>query len=190
MSISKIDIHDLIKQAAVLFRKYGYHNTSIADIAQACNLSKASVYHHVPGKKELAIEAIKSVHTHFNEAIFSIAYQENIDAQQRLTCILDAVKSFFADRREGCLMGNMVLEITAATRDFESLIQAYFRDWVAAFTHILQSQFDADKASRLAQDAVAQIQGALLMRRLYGDDSYLTYCCAKLTHLLTKQELA
>lgn len=47
----------LLDAAERLFRERGYHAVSMADIAEATGIRKASLYHHVPrGKEELFVE--------------------------------------------------------------------------------------------------------------------------------------
>ena len=44
---------DIIQAAAQIFRQKGYHATSMQDIADAVQLQKASLYHHVTSKQEI-----------------------------------------------------------------------------------------------------------------------------------------
>lgn len=44
---------DIIQAAAQIFRHKGYHATSMQDIADAVQLQKGSLYHHVTSKQEI-----------------------------------------------------------------------------------------------------------------------------------------
>ena len=44
---------DILEAAAHVFRQKGFHGASMADIAEAVNLQKASLYHHVSSKQEI-----------------------------------------------------------------------------------------------------------------------------------------
>ncbi len=46
---------EILEAAAQIFRQKGYHAASMADIAQAVNLQKASLYHHVSSKQEILL---------------------------------------------------------------------------------------------------------------------------------------
>lgn len=46
---------DIIHAAAQIFRKKGFHATSMQEIADAVNLQKASLYHHVPSKQDILL---------------------------------------------------------------------------------------------------------------------------------------
>jgi len=49
---------DILDAAAQVIRKKGYHAASMADIAGAVNLQKASLYHHVSSKQEILLELL------------------------------------------------------------------------------------------------------------------------------------
>jgi AcrR family transcriptional regulator len=46
---------EIIEKAAIVFSKKGYHGASMSDIAEACNMQKASLYHHVSSKQEILL---------------------------------------------------------------------------------------------------------------------------------------
>ena len=45
----------ILAEAAALFATHGYHGASMSDLAQACRLSKATLYHHYRDKSEVLI---------------------------------------------------------------------------------------------------------------------------------------
>lgn len=46
---------EIIRTAAQIFREKGYHATSMRDIAEAVQLQKASLYHHIESKQDLLL---------------------------------------------------------------------------------------------------------------------------------------
>lgn len=50
---------DILIAAAEIFGKKGFHAASMADIAQAVNLQKASLYHHFPSKQEILLALLE-----------------------------------------------------------------------------------------------------------------------------------
>ena len=46
---------EIIQAAAQIFRRKGYHATSMQDIAEAVHLQKASLYHHVQNKQDILV---------------------------------------------------------------------------------------------------------------------------------------
>lgn len=49
---------DILIAAAQIIGQKGFHATSMQDIAQAVNLQKASLYHHVTSKQEILVELL------------------------------------------------------------------------------------------------------------------------------------
>lgn len=46
---------DILESSAQVFRQKGFHGASMADIAEAVQLQKASLYHHFSGKQEILV---------------------------------------------------------------------------------------------------------------------------------------
>ncbi len=46
---------EILEAAAQVFRRKGFHGASMQDIAEAVNLQKASLYHHVSSKQEILL---------------------------------------------------------------------------------------------------------------------------------------
>ncbi len=74
---------DILEAAAQVFRQKGFHGASMANIAEAVNLQKASLYHHVSSKQEILLELLDRALELLLERISPIATQ-NIPADERL----------------------------------------------------------------------------------------------------------
>ncbi|HJS20297.1 MAG TPA: TetR/AcrR family transcriptional regulator [Anaerolineales bacterium] len=74
---------DILEAAAQVFRQKGFHGASMADIAEAVNLQKASLYHHVSSKQEILFELLDRALELLLERISPIA-QLDIPADKRL----------------------------------------------------------------------------------------------------------
>lgn len=74
---------DILEAAAQVFRQKGFHGASMNDIAEAVNLQKASLYHHVSSKQEILFELLDRALELLLERISPIAAQ-GIPADERL----------------------------------------------------------------------------------------------------------
>ena len=74
---------DILEAAAQVFREKGFHGASMANIAEAVNLQKASLYHHVSSKQEILLELLDRALELLLERISPIASQ-NIPADERM----------------------------------------------------------------------------------------------------------
>ena len=64
---------DILEAAAQIFREKGFHASSMQDIAEAVNLQKASLYHHVSSKQEILLalldQALDLLTKHMEEVL-------------------------------------------------------------------------------------------------------------------------
>jgi len=74
---------DILEAAAQVFRHKGFHGASMQDIANAVNLQKPSLYHHVSSKQEILLELLDRALELLLERISPISAQ-NIPADERL----------------------------------------------------------------------------------------------------------
>jgi TetR/AcrR family transcriptional regulator, cholesterol catabolism regulator len=49
---------EIVLASAQIFSKKGFHATSMQDIAEAVNLQKGSLYHHITSKQEILVEVL------------------------------------------------------------------------------------------------------------------------------------
>ena len=67
---------DILEAAAQVFRQKGFHGASMNDIAEAVNLQKASLYHHVSSKQEILSELLEQALHILLERISAISTQD------------------------------------------------------------------------------------------------------------------
>ncbi len=74
---------DILEAAAQVFRQKGFHGASMQDIAEAVNLQKASLYHHVSSKQEILLALLDRALELLFERISAISTQ-TIPADEKL----------------------------------------------------------------------------------------------------------
>jgi TetR/AcrR family transcriptional regulator, lmrAB and yxaGH operons repressor len=167
MPTQKVDADIIIVRTLRLFKERGYQATSMADIGGACGLLKGSIYHHFPSKQALALAVMDHVQNYFTEHVFHHAYAVDASPQRKLKLLIKASETYFLGSKGGCLMGNLALETVDVLPQFGKAIKRYFDDWTNALAHILKSKYPPKEAQRLAKQAVAEIQGAIMLMRVY-----------------------
>lgn len=168
-----IDKSDLVDVAASLFRQKGYAATSIDDIAKKVGLTKGSLYHHFSGKEDIAAAALQQVHDYFRTNIFALLLERDQPTVDDLARFNHAVEKFFSQHPYGCLVANLSLEMGGAFDLFKKQITAYFDEWAACYRKVFLQYMPKGRAAAEAQDAVAIVQGCLLMSRIEQDVSPL-----------------
>lgn len=90
---------DILEAAAQVFRQKGFHGASMANIAEAVNLQKASLYHHVSSKQEILFELLDRALELLLERISPIATQSTA-ADERLRLMIREYLQILAENTD------------------------------------------------------------------------------------------
>lgn len=159
---------DVIPALAEVFREHGFEGASLSVISRRTGLGKGSLYHFFPGgKEEMAATVLSEIDEWFKINIFQPLQQET-DPHLAIDRTLQAIEEYFQSGRRVCLIGVFAL---ADTRDrFARPVRAYFATWRDSLTDALVRTGRAPKEAKdLAEEAVASIQGALVLSRALND---------------------
>jgi len=174
MGLKKTSREEILQHSIKIFKINGYYNTSMANIAGACGLIKGSIYHHFKSKEEIGLESLKYIHKYFEDNIYKIAYQDDLNQKIRIQKFIQKIDDYFLNSEGGCLLGNLALEISNENALFKDEIRKYFTNWEKALEHILACCYEQDKAIALSKKYVALTQGEIMMMTLYdSSENYL-----------------
>lgn len=85
----------ILDRSAKLFAKNGYDRTSMAEVAGACRVSKALLYHYYVSKDELLFDILKS---HLDDLIGAVrAVDEKLAPKPRLRALVGALLGAYKD---------------------------------------------------------------------------------------------
>jgi len=171
MPKQKVTEEEILKQSLRLFRQKSYHNTSVADIAEACGLLKGSLYHYFPSKEALMSAVIAYAHNIFKVKVFAIAYDAQLSPQERMEKMFQQSERILLS--EGNIMGNIGVETARVIPDFANLIRDFYTDWMNAVAFIFEAVTDKKSALLLAEQTVAEFEGAVMMSRIYKDAKFI-----------------
>ncbi|MEM6299635.1 MAG: TetR/AcrR family transcriptional regulator [Bacteroidota bacterium] len=188
MPAPKLSREQLIDRCLLVFHRQGFHRTSMEDLARECGLQKGSFYYHFRSKEEILQEGLESVHNYFVERIFSLAHDTTETPQDRLENLLEACRKEFMDEERGCIMANMALETSSTVPAFTPIIQNFFNTWIDALTAILKTKYDDVEATALACKSVQQIEGSIMLMRIFKDHSHLMDALSQAYNLLDEAE--
>lgn len=188
MPKQKANADDILKQSLRLFRQKSYHNTSIADIAAACGLLKGSLYHYFPSKEALMSAVIKYAHDYFKKEVFSIAYDTNLSPQQRMEKMFK--KSEKALLSDGNIMGNIGVETARVIPEFAEHIRDFYNEWMSAVENIFKEITNVEDAKKLAEQTVAEFEGAVMMSRIFKDSKFIKNAYERLLNRFAAYTLA
>ncbi len=169
----KVSRDELLQRCANTFKRLGYHGTTMEALSTACGLTKASFYHHYPNKEALLRDVLGWTHERLKQSLFSIAFDESLAPQERLTRMGRKAKRLFQDDSIGCLMGVVAVDASYGKVELMEPIRRFLDDWAAAFAKLYCIGRSQEDAQNLARQLVADFEGAILLARIYGDPSYI-----------------
>lgn len=172
MAKTVLDKSDAVRALAGVFRRRGFESASLSAIQQETGIGRGSLYHFFPdGKTDMARAVLEQVGEWFGERIFGPLRTAD-DAAGAIRTTSREVAEYFLSRERICLYAALTLgeERTA----FTDSARSYFTDWVDALAGALvRGGLAQREASAQAVDAVAAIQGGLILARAYGSDDTL-----------------
>jgi AcrR family transcriptional regulator len=128
---------ELTRTAARLFADRGYHGTSLADVAEALGMQKASLYHHIDSKEDLLWEVAWGGAEAFHAALDAVPDDVPVPGKIRLALRahlrvvgeqLDAATVFTREWR--ALDGERRERFVAERRRYEERVRELFREGV------------------------------------------------------------
>lgn len=169
MARTLLERSDAVRALAGVFRRRGFESSSLSVIQQETGIGRGSLYHFFPeGKADMARAVLEQVGDWFEERIFSPLRAAH-DSATAIEAMSQEVADYFISRERVCLFASMTL---GEEQDaFAGVVRAYFTDWVDALAEALRTGgISPQEAADRALDAVAAIQGGLILARAYGDD--------------------
>lgn len=171
MPKQKVSETFILNQALKIFSHKSYYNATMADIAEACGLLKGSMYHYYASKEDLMKAVIAYVHQYFNDEVFVFAYDDKLSTRDKLRRMGEMTENMFIG--EGCIMGNIGIETARVIPEFSELIRKFFDDWMEALTVVFKAKYSDATAREVAEQCVSEIEGAVMMMRIYNEPRYL-----------------
>jgi TetR/AcrR family transcriptional regulator, lmrAB and yxaGH operons repressor len=159
---------DVLLKLAEVFRAYGYEGTTLALISQATGLGKGSLYNFFPdGKEQMAKEILASIDQWFVDRIYN-PLRASTDPEEGIVDMFSAVDDYFRSGQRVCLVGMVALGNSRGR--FGNAVKGYFVGWIDALAACLgRLGHSKGTARRKAEQAVLEIQGALVLTRALDD---------------------
>ena len=108
----------------------------------------------------------------FDRTIFT-PLERAADPATAISAMMRDVEAYFQSGGRVCLVG--WIGLGAARDPFARQVKVYFARWISALTHCLEAaRIPASTAAQLAEEAVAGIQGAIILSRALDDGSAFT----------------
>lgn len=159
---------EVLVQLTKVFRQYGYEGATLARLSEATGLGKASLYHHFPkGKEEMAAAVLNHMKYSFEEHILRPLRDGGAPAD-RIRTMSENVNELYNCGQQTCLLA--VLSLGESKDLFHTKIRLALSIWIDTLAKVLvDGGLAPERARQRAEDAIIQIQGALVLARGLDD---------------------
>jgi len=165
----------ILDVAERLVQTRGFNGFSYADIAEALEVTKASLHYHFPTKGDLGKRLIERYEESFLAALKSID-STGAGARDKLKRYIRIYADVLRDNRM-CLCGMLASDYATLPKPMKEEVKHFFDEneqWLAA---VLDAGRKAGKlefkgsALELARAMVGSLEGAMMLARSYGEVS-------------------
>jgi len=156
-----------------LVQTRGFNGFSYADIAEALEVTKASLHYHFPSKAELGKRLIHRYEQAFLAALKGID-ASGVNAREKLKRYVRIYADVLRDNRM-CLCGMLASDYTTLPKAMKDEVRHFFDEnekWLAS---LLEQGRKAGvfefkgPAREVANSIVGSLEGAMMLARSYGD---------------------
>lgn len=166
-----------------LFRERGFEASSLEDIATATGLRRSSLYHRFPGgKQQMATEVVGQVRAGLTDTVLAPLSGPG-SLRDRVSAVGRLLERFYEGGAKNCLLESFSLGDPGP--DASALLRDSADAWIEAFADVAhQSGARRPEARARAQDALASIEGALVVARVTGDTTSFARAIRRLPDVL------
>lgn len=149
----------VVAAAALEFSAKGFHRTNLSDIAERCEITKASLYHYFPSKRDLAIDLIRLQRIATKTAVDSVL-THGVPA---LECAIDISFVIARELSDGPL-GRAGLRLTEEVGRDAGIYYEVRMEWEQSFTHLLrQAAEEGDLATQYPATFLARVISSMFV---------------------------
>ncbi len=173
-SSETVDVRDrIIEVAADLFLKQGYGATGIAQILEAADVLRGSLYYYFPTKEDLLLATLEWRKKMMWPEVVQPVFDRLDDPLERLFGILHGYRDLLlmCEFQVGCPIGNLALELTESHSRVRQLLAENFDNWKNAVRGCLEEarpRLPVDSSTNdLAHFVLTVMEGAVMLARTY-----------------------
>lgn len=168
MRPSRTSRQEILQKLSQVFRRDGYTGASLADLADAVGLGKASLYQKFPqGKVQMGAEVLAEIGRSFEAEVLAVV-REPGPVDTRFTRMLGGVRKFYEDGKLSCVLDT--LSLGEAGSLYREPLSSAVNHWIQALTDLgREAGLSPAKAAVWAEEVVITIEGSLILARASDD---------------------
>ncbi|OQD57350.1 TetR family transcriptional regulator [Streptomyces phaeoluteigriseus] len=174
----------LLDATGELMQSRGYSSLGVAEICAKAEVKKGSFYHFFESKQALTVEAVNA-YWNAERSCWTTELSSTAPALDRLQRLLDTTAQVQHRKKEtsgtvdGCLLGNLTLELATQEPAVRARLEEIFDEQIALVTATLNDAADEGTVPRerattaTARAVVAHLEGLVMFAKLKNDPTVL-----------------
>ena len=175
MPTIKTSKEEVLQKSMLLIWQKGYHDTSIGDLAISLGMHKSHFYYYFKDKEDLMKEILSYMLVQFTQMLVRIVENPELDTAGKLQKLAAKIERFYDvdGFSNGCLMANTALESVGKNYAFLPVVRNFFSTFIQYLSRIYAEKLPSEEANLMAVRAVQEVEGAILLTRIFADKAYL-----------------
>lgn len=171
---------EVLDRLTAAFREHGYEGATLARLSEATGLVRASLYHYFPdGKEGMARAVLERAGEAMEREVLAPLRDACGTPRERLAAMARGLDAFYCGGELSCLLG--LFSAGVGRGPLGVPIRAALDGWVRAVAACAgEAGMGARVARERADDALAAIQGALMLGRVRGNTETFSRLIAEL----------
>ena len=180
----KTSKEEVLKKVIPILRKQGVTNSSMSNLASACDIQKSHFYYYFKNKEQLIKEVLAMVNSYFEYNLFRIINNTSLSSAQKFERIQQLLTKMFKTFDGGCIMANTALETIHLNPIYKGEIQSFFQNFISGLKTMLTPLHTDAEAQLLAEQIVQDIEGGILLMQIYNDPKYVNNAITRMEKIL------
>ena len=169
----------ILKEAERCLQLKGYNGFSYKDLSKAVGIKTSSIHYYYPTKVDLVVAVIEFYMDGFSDKLAKISDAKKSIADKLIDFIHVIFAKTFLDDCKMCLGGILAAEVCDLDPKIQDKLKHFFaklESWIVFITK--NTSIDKPAKAKImpeifAKQLIVQIEGALILARLFGDNKYL-----------------
>jgi len=183
----KTSKEEVLNKVIPFIRKRGIANTSMADLAKECEIQKSHFYYYFDNKDALVKEVLATTNSYFSYNMKKVLSNSDLDIADKLKGIERLLGKLFTNQHEGCVMANTALEAAYYNPIYFDEVAKFFDCFINALETLLNENYTKEESKELAEQIVQDIEGGILLMKVYQNQRYLFKAINRMRKLINKE---
>ncbi len=165
----------ILREAEHVIHLKGFGAASMDEIAKACGMTKANLFHHFGSKSDLALAVLDFKIEEFSRKVGPLCAQAA--PERSVEKMFEDAADFFdgIGCKAGCFVGNIALEMSDRDEAFRERVGRFFSRWTDSMAECLErakssGYFASGMDARACAEAVAALyEGTIMLARCRRD---------------------